>query len=310
MPELPEVETIRLGLQKHLVGHKIVDVDIRLPRIFSGDARKIIGGKIVAARRFGKGLLIDLDNSYSIAVHVKMTGQLIYNAGPGSLLPRPTSSHSLRALAGVPPPLTTRATFVDTLPDKYTHVVFGLNKNAVLFYRDMRQFGWVKVLSTEDAKILPFFKSLGPEPPVVPLSGTMEGQARLTLEMFQSILKRNKSNIKVLLMDQKKISGIGNIYANDALFVAGIDPRRYSASLIQTEQAKLFSAIEQVLKKGLEAGGASEWSYVDVLGGSGSYQNFFQVYGKRGLPCKNCGTIIEKITLAARGTFYCPKCQK
>lgn len=278
MPELPEVETIKLGLQKYLVGHKIVDVDIRLSRIFSGDARKIIGGKIVAARRFGKGLLIDLDNGYSIAVHVKMTGQLLYKEV--SRVPRAKVD-------------------VKNLPDAYTHVVFSLDKGSFLYFRDMRQFGWVKVLSTKDAKILPFFKSLGPEP-----------LKDLTLEKFGHIISKNKTMIKILLMDQKKISGIGNIYANDALFVAGIDPRRYSASLTQIEQAKLLRAIEQVLKKGLEAGGASEWSYVDVLGGSGSYQNFFQVYGKRGLPCKNCGTLIEKITLAARGTFYCPKCQK
>jgi formamidopyrimidine-DNA glycosylase len=284
MPELPEVETIRLGLQKHLVGHKIVDVDIRLPRIFSGDSRKIIGGKIIAARRFGKGLLIDLDNGYSIAVHVKMTGQLLYK----EVSRVPQVSRVPRAKVDV-----------KMLPDAYTHVVFSLDKGSFLYFRDMRQFGWVKNLSTKDAKILPFFKSLGPEP-----------LKDLTREKFKAILSRNKTTIKVLLMDQKKISGIGNIYANDALFVAGIDPRRYSASLTQTEQAKLFEAIEQVLKKGLEAGGASEWSYVDVLGGSGSYQNFFQVYGMRGLPCKNCGTIIEKITLGGRGTFFCPKCQK
>jgi formamidopyrimidine-DNA glycosylase len=111
-------------------------------------------------------------------------------------------------------------------------------------------------------------------------------------------------------MDQKKISGIGNIYANDALYVAGIDPRRSSASLTQTEQVKLFNAVEQVLKNGLEVGGASEWSYVDVLGGAGQYQNFFQVYNKKGKACKNCGTIIEKITLGGRGTFFCPRCQK
>ncbi|HSW47624.1 MAG TPA: zinc finger domain-containing protein, partial [Candidatus Saccharimonadales bacterium] len=188
---------------------------------------------------------------------------------------------------------------VGLLPDKYTHVVFTLDKDAVLFYRDVRQFGWVKVLLTKDAADLPFFKSLGPEP-----------LKDLTLEKFKAIISKNKINIKVLLMDQKRISGIGNIYANDALYVAGIDPRRISSSLTQNEQAKLFKAAEQVLKKGLEAGGASEWSYVDLLGGAGQYQNFFQVYNKKGKPCKNCGTKIEKITLGGRGTFFCPKCQK
>ncbi len=280
MPELPEVETIRLGLEKYLIGHTIEDVDVRLPRIFSGDEKKIIGGKVIAARRFGKGLLIDLNNNYSIAVHVKMTGQLLYK----------DAKETERTKA--------RKVNIDNLPDVYTHVVFSLDKGSSLYFRDMRQFGWVKVLPTKDVSELPFFKSLGPEP-----------FKDLTLEKFKAAISKNKTNIKVLLMDQKKISGIGNIYANDALFVAGIDPRRYSASLTEKEKEKVFKAIELVLKKGLEVGGASEWSYVDVLGGAGNYQNFFQVYGKKGKPCKDCGTIVEKITLGGRGTFFCPKCQ-
>lgn len=290
MPELPEVETIKLGLQKYLVGHKIVDVDVRLPRIFSGDAEKIIGGNVIAARRFGKGLLIDLDNAYSIAVHVKMTGQLLY---------KETKETPLRqGFEGQAKEKDIKKVDIESLPDAYTHVVFSLDKASFLYFRDMRQFGWVKVLLTKDAGELPFFKSLGPEP-----------LKDLTSEKFKAIISKNKTNIKILLMDQKKISGIGNIYANDALFVAGIDPRRYSASITEKEKEKLLKAIEQVLKKGLEVGGASEWSYVDVLGGAGKYQDFFQVYGKKGKPCKNCGTIIEKITLGGRGTFFCPKCQ-
>lgn len=284
MPELPEVETIRLGLEKYLIGHSIESVDIRLPRIFSGDHKKAIGAKVIAVRRFGKGLLIDLDNDYSIAVHVKMTGQLLYRQVSGV-------SRVSRVSRG--------KVDINNLPDVYTHVVFTLDKGAKLYYRDMRQFGWVKILPTKDAYDLPFFKSLGPEP-----------FKDLTLEKFKSILSKNKTNIKLLLMNQKKISGIGNIYANDMLFIAGIDPRRSSLSLTDKEQVKLFRSLEQVLKKGLEAGGASEWHYVDVLGGTGKYQNFFQVYNKKGKPCKKCGTKIEKIILGGRGTFFCPKCQK
>lgn len=278
MPELPEVETIRLGLEKYLIGHIIENVDVRLPRIFSGDPKKAINGKVIAVRRFGKGLLIDLDNGYSIAVHVKMTGQLLYK---GTAAPNISKVN------------------IGNLPDAYTHVVFRLDRGAILFYRDMRQFGWVKILVTKDAPEMPFFKSLGPEP-----------FKDLDLKKFQAIISKNKTNIKTLLMDQKKISGIGNIYANDALYVAGIDPRRYSATLTQKEQDKLFKAVERVLLKGLEAGGASEWSYVDALGGTGQYQNFFQVYNKKGKPCKTCGTIIEKITIGGRGTFFCPDCQR
>lgn len=284
MPELPEVETIKLGLQKYLVGHKILSVDVRLPRIFSGDSKKLVGGKVIEIRRFGKGLLIDLDNEYSIAVHVKMTGQLLYKASKETEETKDTNVRKVN---------------IGSLPDTYTHVVFGLDNDAVFFYRDMRQFGWVKIIETKDAQEMPFFKSLGPEP-----------FKDLTLEKFKEIVSKNKAVIKPLLMDQAKIAGIGNIYANDALYVAGIDPRRSSMSLSKSEQRKLFKAIEQVLKKGIEVGGASEWSYVDALGGAGQYQNFFQVYNKKGKPCKNCGTNIEKITLGGRGTFFCPKCQK
>ena len=284
MPELPEVETIKRGLDKYLVGHTILDVDARLPRIFSGDSKKIVGGKIIEIRRFGKGLLIDLDNKYSIAVHVKMTGQLLYKEGKET---EGTKGAVLRKVD------------IRSLPDIYTHVVFKLDNDATLFYRDMRQFGWVKIIETKDAQEMPFFKSLGPEP-----------LKDLTLEKFKGIISKNKTAIKPLLMDQAKIAGIGNIYANDALYVAGIDPRRSSMSLSKSEQRKLFKAIEQVLKKGIEVGGASEWSYVDALGGAGQYQNFFQVYNKKGKPCKNCGTIIEKIILGGRGTFFCPTCQK
>lgn len=274
MPELPEVETIKLGLQKYLVGHTIENIDVRLPRILSGKIDSVIGGKVEKIRRFGKGLVIDLDNGYSLAVHVKMTGQLIYVAhGPA-----------------------TRE--IGNLPDLHTHVVFHLDNGAVLYYRDMRQFGWVKIVKTSDVLDLPFFKALGPEP-----------FKDLTFETFQQILAKKKTAIKQVLMDQALIAGIGNIYANDALFVAGVHPKRPAVSLTKEEQGKLFAAIETVLKKGLAAGGASEWHYVDVLGGKGKYQNFFQVYRRDGKPCSRCGTIIQKEQLGGRGTFYCPHCQ-
>lgn len=279
MPELPEVETIRLGLQKFLIGHTIIDVDVRLPKQLRGDYHKIIGAKVIGAKRYGKGLVIDLDNGHSLAVHVKMTGQLLYK--------------------GTEEPKEPKETEVFSLPDKYTHVVFTLDNNAVLYYRDMRQFGWIHVLPTDEVLEVPFFKSLGKEP-----------LKDLTFNDFQTILHKYKTPIKLLIMDQTKIAGAGNIYANDALYLAKIHPRRPASSLTDKEQKALFDAIETVLKKGIEVGGASEWHYVDVLGGKGQYQNFFQVYRKNGTPCQRCGTIIEKIVLGGRGTFFCPDCQR
>lgn len=269
MPELPEVETIRKGLQKFLVGHVIERIGIRMAKMFHGEAENCIGAKIVAARRFGKGLVIDLSNGYSIAIHVKMTGQLLYYRRPVKDL------------------------------DKHVHVIFHLDNNSLLIYRDMRQFGWVHIVKTEGVSALPFFKSLGKEP-----------LKDLTREHFSEILKKSRMPIKSLLMDQRKIAGVGNIYANDALYLARIYPTRPASSLSSEESTQLFTAVENVLKKGIKAGGASEWHYMDVLGRKGKYQNFFLVYRKNGKPCKRCGTLIESIRLGGRGTFYCPTCQK
>jgi formamidopyrimidine-DNA glycosylase len=283
MPELPEVETIRIGLQKHLVGHTITDVVINLPKQITGDAKAVIGAKILEVKRYGKGLVVDLDNGYSITIHVKMTGQMLYKN-----------------------PLTTKPVIPDNakvdliaLPDKYTHVIFYLDKDAVLYYRDVRQFGWIKIVKSDSVASQPYFKSLGPEP-----------LRDLTLEKFRQILVKRKTPIKTLLMDQGLIAGIGNIYANDALYVSGIHPQRPANSLRSEEQEKLFQAIEVVLKKGIEVGGASEWSYVDALGQTGQYQNFFQIYRKHGQKCPKCGTTIETIRMGGRGTFFCPRCQR
>lgn len=293
MPELPEVETIRLGLEKYLVGHTIVSVDVGLRKIVTGDTKQIFGSKVKAVRRAGKGLIIDLDNDYSMAVHIKLTGQLIYR---GSRVPR-VSRVSLKKIGR-------------DLPNKWTYVIFKLDRDSLLYYNDVRQFGWIKILPTSEVDKLPFFRELGPEPPVVPLRGTMKGQAPLTLEKFKEIVGRSSTKIKPFLMDQKKIGGVGNIYANEALFFAGIDPRRTAKQLSNEEMKKLYDAIIQVLKKGLKYHGATELNFVDALGQEGEYQQHFLVYSQEGEPCPKKNGIIKKIKLGGRGTYFCEKCQK
>lgn len=281
MPELPEVETLRRGLHRYLVGLTITDVTILLPKIFTGDTNALIGAKIIDVSRYGKGLVMELNNGYSIAVHIKMTGQLIYQDPQ-----LPQEAQVSREKVG-------------TVPNKFTHLIFSLSHNARLYYNDIRQFGWIKVLRTDRIKSLPFFKELGPEP----FTG-------LTFVKFQHILAASKTAVKPLLMNQKKIGGIGNIYANDALYLAGVLPTRPAQSLTKEEQKKLYDAMETVLKKGLEYGGASEMTFVNVLGQEGLYQEHFLAYGQQGTVCTRCGATFKKSMLGGRGTYYCPGCQK
>lgn len=281
MPELPEVESIKNQLQKYLEGHKIVAVKVNYAKKLEGDINNIIDTKIINIRRFSKALAIDLDNSYSILVHVKMTGQFIYR-GPNLKNPPEISK---KVVGGV--------------PGKHTHLIFNLDKGGVLYFNDYRKFAWEKVIPTEMVLEEKYVRSLGPEP--------MGG---LTLQTFKGIIAKSKKAIKVLLMDQTKISGVGNIYANDALYLACINPKRSANSLNPNEINKLFKSITDVLKQGVKYGGASELAFVTPDGTDGEYQNHTLVYGREGEPCKKCDSKIEKIKLAGRGTYFCPKCQK
>lgn len=296
MPELPEVETIRRGLEKYVVGHAIDSVEVRKPKIFQGKVEDIIGAKVVEVERFGKGLVIKLSNGKSLAIHIKLTGQLIFR----------DQELGIRNQTGR-----------EEVPNKFTHVVFHLDekpsraksrdnfshKGATLYYNDIRQFGWIKVIKSEDLKELSFFKELGPEIPLV------AGPTKLTEKDFIKILSKYKTAVKPLIMDQTKMAGIGNIYANDSLYLAKIDPRRPANNLSTEEATTLFKSILNVLKKGLQEGGASELTFVNVLGEKGNYQNHSLVYGKAGQICSRDGNKIQKITLGGRGTFFCPVCQ-
>jgi len=281
MPELPEVESVKLQLQKYLVGHKIEKVEIKNNGIFEGDSSKIEGANVIEIRRFGKALVFDLDNDYSLVSHIKLTGQFIYR---GKNLSKP-------------PKLSKKVT--GGLDGAHTHVVFHLDHNSTLYYNDMRRFGWIRVMKTEDVESEGFIKKLG-----------KEFLKDLDLEYFRNELSKTRRAIKVLIMDQAKMAGVGNIYANDALWDAKINPKR-PANMISTDEAKrLFESIEKVLKKGLETGGASELAFVTPDGSEGSYQDFTLIYGKQGTKCVRCGTVIEKFALGGRGTYWCHKCQE
>ena len=289
MPELPEVETIRRQLEKYLVGHKITQVEVRYRKKFEGEEKNLINGKMKQVRRFGKVISIDLDNDYSCVIHIKLTGQLIYR-GPKL---KDTSFLSKKVIGG--------------LDGKHTHVIFHLDARAKLYFNDVRKFGWIKVVKTKDVEETPFIKKLGPEPKVAP---GLSVQAALTLELFRNILSKTSRPVKIVLMDQEKIGGVGNIYANDALWLARISPRRSANSLSLSEQNNLYDAILKVLKEGLKRGGASELAYVTPDGKEGSYQEHSLAYGKDEEPCLRCHKAkFEKFFLGGRGTYFCPVCQ-
>jgi formamidopyrimidine-DNA glycosylase len=288
MPELPEVETLKLGLQKYVKGKKIVEVKVIDPKLLSGDPKNIIGATIKEVKRYAKGLVLELDNGYCIAFHIKLTGQLIF---------RDENTRDLEVLKPTP----------SKVPNKFTRVDIVLNSNSHLYFQEVRGFAWMKILPLKDLKELPFFKTLGPEPFPSPGSDT----PTLTLPMFEKIIESSKLPIKVLLMEQTKIGGVGNIYANDACFEAKIDPRRKAKSLNKNETKSLFESLLKVLERGMKYRGSSELNFVDVLGQKGEYQNHFLIYGRKGKPClRDDGGVIQKIYLGGRGTFFCDVCQK
>lgn len=280
MPELPEVESIKLQLAKYLIGHTIESVEIRNPK-FEINPKLIVNSKVLGTRRFGKVTVIDLSNSYSLLAHVKLTGQFIYR-GPN-----------------LPNPKTLSKKIIGGIPGAHTMVIFDLNRGGKLFYNDVRRFGWIKLVKSNEIEKEKFISKLGKD------------ALEISLEEFQNILSKTSRNIKVVLMDQTKMGGVGNIYANDALWLAKISPRRSAVSLSSSEVGELYKAILHVLKEGIKYGGASELAFVTPDGTEGNYQNHTLVYGHTGEPCDRCHKArIEKFFLGGRGTYFCPNCQK
>jgi formamidopyrimidine-DNA glycosylase len=282
MPELPEVETIRRGLSKSLVGQKIVSVNVRVPKLFVGFPEMLEGQKILEIERRAKMLIWKLEKSY-IMIHLKMTGQLIYVPKKGEMI-----------IGGHPDKVYTL-----DLPHKHTHVIFEL-ENGTLYFNDLRKFGWIKVL-TEPEQIRDAVKEVGPE----------YDWPEFTLEYFQKKLEKRKTiTIKQALLDQTIVAGLGNIYADETLFCAKVLPRRKIISLTNEEYQKFFTCIPEVLDKSLHHGGTSSQHYVQSDGTLGTYLKVANVYKREGQPCKVCGTPIERIKIAGRSSHFCPRCQK
>lgn len=288
MPELPEVETIRRGLDKLLPGLVIKSVESDWAKSFPNPEADIeqflIGAEIANVRRRAKVLLIDLSSAYSLAIHLKMTGQLVFKGD------------NQRFGAGHP-----NASLISALPDKSTRVVITFTSSSQLFFNDQRKFGWVRLLPTSAVEELAFFKKLGPEPLSSDFSA---GVLKSRLE------RRGKSSIKAALLDQSVVAGIGNIYADESLWGAKLHPARLVKSLSNKDIAKLYQEIVYVLNLSLVKGGSTDKNYIDAEGRKGSYLLFARVFRREGQACPRCGHIIEKIRVAGRGTHFCPFCQR
>ncbi len=286
MPELPEVETIKRDLSRRITGATIARVDVRLAKIVSphtGFSRRVQKAHIVSVSRRAKLLMLTLERRHEqhvLLIHLKMTGQLVLQHGEEIIF----GGHPIIGAT--------------VLPNKYSHVIFHFTNGDVLYFNDLRQFGYMKLVSTDEAK------KITDQYGIEPLS------AAFTFEAFDRIIKTHRpTRLKPLLLDQRHIAGLGNIYVDEACFRAKVRPSRRAGSLSLKERRALWRAIKEIIALSVKHRGTSFNTYVDADGHAGRFWKYLKVYRRTKEACKVCGTTIVRTTLVGRGTHYCPKCQ-
>lgn len=288
MPELPEVETIRRGLQELIVGKMIETVSFDTAKSFPNSRSDVnqflVDANIKDIRRRAKVLLIDLSTNYTLVIHLKMTGQLVF------------VNNMARFGAGHP-----NDSLIGALPDKSTRVTFGFSDGSHLFFNDQRKFGWVRLIPTVEVPNIDFMKKVGPEPLEVDFTAN---------EFTDRFKRRAKTTIKAALLDQTVVAGIGNIYADESLWGAKINPKRLVSTITDAEFKRLYKEVRLVMNLSIEKGGSTNRNYVNAEGKKGSYMDFARVFRREGLACPRCGTEIIKLKVAGRGTHICSNCQK
>lgn len=272
MPELPEVETVRRGLEQLVVGKTIASVTCRYPKMIVTGLEefesRLPGQTITAMRRRGKYLIFQLTDNVLVS-HLRMEGKYFY--------------------------------YADAVPErKHAHVFFEFTDGGTLVYEDVRKFGTMELLQEADLPAYFDSKKLGPEP----------REEDFILPDFAQALSKSKKPIKSHLLDQTLVAGLGNIYVDEVLWRAQVHPARPSSSLAAQEVQAVHDFTIQVLAQAVEKGGSTIRSYSNAFGEDGTMQDYHMVYGKTGQPCPRCGTPIEKIQLGGRGSHFCPHCQK
>ena len=281
MPELPEVETVRLQLAGVLPTQTIAHISVKRPTSFKGDHSVLVGKTILSVRRYSKLLIIDFSDNFSVAVHLKMTGRLVFQPS---------------AAGGRRPAVTWDINYPS---DRHTHITFQFDSGDQLFFHDQRTFGYIQVVKTTQVEELSYIKTLGPE-----------FFRNLTMKEFATVLKKSQRPVKTVLLDQHTVGGIGNIYANEGLWMAQIHPETPAAFLPSIQANRLFASLSEIMTKAIAWGGASNDDYRDAFGQRGTVQDHLSVYGRKGQPCLRCGHPIKKYALAGRGTYVCEQCQK
>ena len=277
MPELPEVETIFCGLKEKILNWKITDIIVKEKKLIAYPEKSdfiegIKNNKIKDIYRRGKYIIFNLKNKKDLIIHLRMTGKLLLKETNQSI-------------------------------DKHTHIIFKLAKNNCkqeLRFNNMRKFGRTYLVDETQWRPAGNLNNLGPEP----LADDFKP------ENFRDKFKNRSAKIKSLLLKQGFIAGVGNIYADEALFEAGINPKRKANTLTEEEIEKLYYTIKSVLKKGIKYCGTSVQNYVNEKGETGSFQEKLKVYNQEGEKCQNCDSQIKKMKVGGRGTHYCPQCQQ
>jgi formamidopyrimidine-DNA glycosylase len=298
MPELPEVETIKIGLQKKIIGLKLKSIEVLGGKTAQFNPEILRGKKVLNVWRRAKMLGVDLGGEESLVFHLKMTGQLILVSKDHGLESRVVGGHPTSDMKGQMPNSSTRAVFEFEDPLRPRSEASG----SKLYFNDQRKFGWIKLFKTDEVKADDYKKlgELGPE--------ALDPQ--FTWEMLKAnLLKHKNKPVKVAILDQSVVAGVGNIYAAESLFLARIDPRRKVATLSDEEFQKLFQGIREALETGIKHGGSTRAHFVNIEGERGYFLDYANVYGKEGQKCRGCPGKIVKITQTGRGTYFCPSCQ-
>lgn len=283
MPELPEVESIRRNLEQLIPEKTIAYIEPYTPEVFvNPEGLRPAGEKILALKRRGKYLLLECEHAL-IMIHLRMTGKLLYEeAAPET---DPSAPDLLRQ---------------DRLTAPYLRCRIGFSDGSRLLFDDVRRFGRISLFPPDEANRDQGFAQLGPDA----ISPDWRAE-----DFIQSLQRKSQSTIKAALLDQTVVAGIGNIYADEALFRAGIRPTCRVHRLSHTRLTRLHTAIQEILTEAIGLGGTSFRDYVNSWGKPGHFQLRLQVYQREGQPCFVCGTTIKKCKIAGRTSRYCPHCQ-